>query len=90
MIFVGNNIVPSNFNCTQNMMFITRHIIKEYGKYAFGDEKISKISGIGKNRSVQENVLSGYLLGLGLNTLGSETRCGLFSTTGASKLNMGI
>ncbi len=27
-------------------MFITRHIIKEYGKYAFGDEKISKISGI--------------------------------------------
>jgi spore protease len=27
-------------------MFITRHIIKEYGKYAFGDEKIRKISGI--------------------------------------------
>lgn len=27
-------------------MFITRHIIKEFGKYAFGDEKISKISGI--------------------------------------------
>ncbi len=27
-------------------MFITRHIIKEYGKYAFGDEKISKVSGI--------------------------------------------
>lgn len=27
-------------------MFITRHIIKEFGKYAFGSEKISKISGI--------------------------------------------
>ncbi len=27
-------------------MFITRHIIKEFGKYAFGDEKVSKISGI--------------------------------------------
>ncbi len=27
-------------------MFITRHIIKEFGKYAFGNEKISKISGI--------------------------------------------
>lgn len=27
-------------------MFITRHIIKEFGKYAFGTEKISKISGI--------------------------------------------
>lgn len=27
-------------------MFITRHILKEYGKYAFGDENIVKISGI--------------------------------------------
>ncbi len=27
-------------------MFITRHIIKEYGKYAFGDEHVNKISGI--------------------------------------------
>jgi spore protease len=27
-------------------MFITRHIIKEFGKYAFGDEKVSRISGI--------------------------------------------
>ena len=27
-------------------MFITRHIIKEFGKYAFGDEKVCKISGI--------------------------------------------
>jgi spore protease len=27
-------------------MFITRHIINEYGKYAFGDEHVSKISGI--------------------------------------------
>lgn len=27
-------------------MFITRHIIKEYGKYAFCDENVSKISGI--------------------------------------------
>jgi spore protease len=27
-------------------MFITRHIINEYGRYAFGDEQVSKISGI--------------------------------------------
>jgi spore protease len=27
-------------------MFITRHIINEYGRYAFGDEHVSKISGI--------------------------------------------
>jgi spore protease len=27
-------------------MFITRHIIKEFGRYAFGDEHMSKISGI--------------------------------------------
>lgn len=27
-------------------MFITRHIINEYGKYAFGNEKVHKISGI--------------------------------------------
>lgn len=27
-------------------MFITRHIINEYGKYAFGNEHVSKISGI--------------------------------------------
>ena len=27
-------------------MFITRHIINEFGKYAFGTEKISKVSGI--------------------------------------------
>ncbi len=27
-------------------MFITRHIIKEFGKYAFGKENISKISGL--------------------------------------------
>ena len=27
-------------------MFITRHILKEYGKYAFGNEQVNKISGI--------------------------------------------
>lgn len=27
-------------------LFITRHIVKEYGKYAFGSEEVSKISGI--------------------------------------------
>ena len=27
-------------------LFITRHIIKEYGKYAFGEEKVNRISSI--------------------------------------------